>query len=148
MKNEMTYDETRNRLLNLLDCNNQMILTSKDGEEAKLSKSSIGKLMSEAAVKKSINNGFSRKQHYAAAAYIDKLFKISIKVLESPDKYNNPDVKAMHRFIAPIHNDIAYITIKETTEHGKRIYTIELVEIEKLEGKLEEAKFNSHIPHF
>jgi len=38
----------------------------------------------------------------------------------------------MHRFVAPLFGDnAAYITVKEATEHGKRIYSVELIEMRK-----------------
>jgi len=99
--------------------------------------------MSEAAVNKSIDNGFTRTQHYAAVSDIDYLFKKSVKLWERPDKYGNLDVVAIHRFAAQLFgNNVAFITVKEVREHGKKIYTAELIEIGKLEGKLEEAKSN------
>ena len=37
-------------------------------------------------------------------------------------------------------DNVAFITIKEATEQGKRIYSVELIEIGKLEGKVAEVK--------
>jgi len=122
------------RLENLIKSNNNqpIVIRSKDGEEAKLSKNSIQKLVSEDAIKKSVDNGFKREQHFAAVADIDNLFKNSVKVLSHPDRNNDPNIKAMHRFAAPLFGDnAAYITVKEATEHGKRIYSVELIEMGK-----------------
>jgi len=122
------------RLENLIKSNNNqpIVIRSKDGEEAKLSKNSIQKLVSEDAIKKSVDNGFKREQHFAAVADIDNLFKNSVKVLSHPDRNNDPNIKAMHRFAAPLFGDnAAYITVKEATEHGKRIYSVELIEMRK-----------------
>ena len=41
---------------------NPLIIKSKDGEEARLGRSSIGKLVSNAAAQKSMDNGFTREQ--------------------------------------------------------------------------------------
>ena len=115
--------------------NEPLVIKSKDGEEAKLSKTSIQKLVSNEAVQKSIRNGFKREQHYAAASDIDNLFRNSVKVLSRPDRNNDPNVKAIHKFAAPLFGDnLAYITVKEATEQGKRIYSVELIEMGKLEG--------------
>jgi hypothetical protein len=122
------------RLENLIKSNNNqpIVIRSKDGEEAKLSKNSIQKLVSEDAIKKSVDNGFKREQHFAAVADIDNLFRNSVKVLSHPDRNNDPNIKAMHRFAAPLFGDnAAYITVKEATEHGKRIYSVELIEMRK-----------------
>jgi hypothetical protein len=41
-------------------------------------------------------------------------------------------VKAIHKFSAPLFGDnMAYITVKEAAEQGKRIYSVELIEIRK-----------------
>ena len=37
-------------------------------------------------------------------------------------------------------DDVVYITVKESVLHGKRIYSVERIEIEKLAGILEEAR--------
>jgi hypothetical protein len=94
--------------------------------------------------KKSVNNGFTKEQHFAVVSDIDNLFRNSVKVLTHPDKSKDPNVKAMHRFAASLFgNNIAYITVKEATEQGKRIYTVELIEMGKLEGFLNEVKSKS-----
>jgi len=129
------------RLENLIKKNNNqpILIRSKDGEEAKLSKTSISKLVSGVAVEKSVANGFTADQHFAAAADIDNLFRNSVKVSTRPDRTGDQNVKAIHRFAAPLFGDYAaYITVKEATEQGKRIYTVELIEMGKLEGKLDE----------
>jgi len=127
---------------------NPLIIKSKDGEKARLGRSSIGKLTSNAAVQKSMDNGFTREQHYAAAADIDNLFRHSVKVLSRPDKSGDINV-TIHRFAAPLFDDnAAYITVKESVQHGKRIYSAELMEIKRLGGILEEAqdKSSTHFP--
>jgi len=128
------FKNAKIKLGNLIKSNNNQPITiiSKDGEEAKLSKTSIQKLVSNEAVQKSIRNGFRREQHYAAAADIDNLFRNSVKVLSRPDRNNDPNVKAIHKFVAPLYGDnAAYITVKEATEQGKRIYSVELIEMSK-----------------
>jgi hypothetical protein len=136
-ENGMNRKETVCKLLDLLknNGNKPLVIKSKSGEEARLGKKSINKLVSEEAIKKSVKNGFTREQHFFAAADICSLFRNSIKVSTRPDKSGDPNVKAMHRFSAPLfENDAAYITVKESTEHGSRIYTVELMEMGKLEG--------------
>ncbi len=121
--------------------NEPILIKSRDGEEAKLSKTSIGKLFSNPAIEKSMNNGFTREQHFAAVSDIDNLFANSVKVLTHPDKNGDPNIKAIHRFTTPLFGDnSAFITIKEATEQGKKIYAVELIGIGRLEGKLNEVK--------
>ena len=144
----MSQKEATVILNNLLGNNNQVILqNAESGEEVRLSKRSIGKLLSNAAEEKSIANGFERKQHYAAVSDIDNLFANSVKIMEHPDK-NNTNYVFIHRYVAPLYfdNSVAYITVKETREpkqSGKRIYSAELIEIKKLGGKLETVRKKS-----
>jgi len=118
------------------------IITSKDGIDARVSSNSIGKLVSGDAIRASKKSQkFTAKQHLAAAADIVDLFKNSIKIYEHPDIKNDPNIKGMYRFIAPLYNNnVAFITVKEATIQGNRIYSIELIELGRLEGKLEEIK--------
>ena len=135
----MTREEAKSRLLGLLDKDGALLLKNDDsGETAWLGKKSIEKMVSGAAVNKSEGNGFTAKQHYAVVSDIDRLFKGAIKILERPDKNGDPNV-FIHRFAAPIgFNDaVAYITVKEIRQHDrKKLYSVELIEIGKLEGTL------------
>lgn len=143
----MSFTDAKAKLLKLLGIVGTVILKNvKTGENARLSKSSIGKILSNEAVRKSMKNGFFREQHYAVASDIDHLFYNADKLFERPDKNNDKNVK-IHRYVAPIYfeENVVVITIKESTQHGKRIYTTELMEIKKLEGILEEAK-TAHFP--
>ena len=135
-KNGISRNDAVLKLVKLLKDNNNkpLVIKCENGEEARLSRSSIGKLVSSTATKKSIANGFTKEQHFVAAADIIHLFRISNKVLTHNDKNNDPNIVAIHRFTAPLfERNIAYITVKEATEHGKRIYSIELMEVGKLE---------------
>jgi len=146
-KNGTDRNNAIKRLIELIKDNNNnpvIVKNAKEGDEARISTNSIRKLVSEPAVKKSTANGFTKKQHFAAVADIDNLFRNSIKVLTHSDKNNDRNVKAMHRFVAPLFGDnAAFITIKEATEQGKRIYSVELIELGKLDGKVAEVK-SSH----
>jgi len=142
----MKYEESRQKLLNLLGVNSGIMLKNgNDGEEARLSKPSIGKLVSNTAVRKSMDNGFSREQHYAVVSDIDNLYSCASEVWNHPDKYGNTDV-VIHRLAAPLYfdNAVAYITVKESAHRGRKIYSAELMTIEKLGGILEGARSSSH----
>jgi hypothetical protein len=140
-QNGIGKKEATIRLKELIKNNGSKPLAIKniEGEEARLSGTSIGKLVSDAAVQKSIANRFTKEQHFAAAAYIDSLYKNSVKMLSHPDKNGYNDV-TIHRFASPLFgNNAAYITLKEVNEYGKRIYTVELVELGKLEGIIKKS---------
>jgi len=148
-KKGIGYDEARSKLIGLLGNDSQIMLrNAQNGDEVRLSKTSIGKMLSNAAVQKSINNGFTREQHYAVASDIDNLFVNSIKILEYTDKNGDPNL-FIHRYAAILYfsDAIAYITVRETKliKHkyvGKRIYSTEIIEIKKFEGILNVVKKN------
>lgn len=140
-KNGVSRDEARIKLTKSVGGQDRsMTLRNNDGEEVQLSNRSVGKMLSGAASGKSVSNGFTKEQHFAVAANIDDAFRNSIKLLEHPDKNGHPDI-IIHRFGAPLHfrDAIAYITIKESAQHGKKMYSIELMEIGKLGSTLEKA---------
>ena len=140
------YNKAKSKLLKLIEDNSEAILKN-SYEEVRLSKSSVGKLLSVPAVRKSLENGFTRAQHNAAAANIDLLFKNSTKMLSRQDRQGDLHVKAIHRYASPIFGDnAAFITVKETVEGGKKAYSIELILEKELEGKLEEADLTRLIP--
>jgi len=114
-----------------------LLVTSKDGHEARLNRDSIGKMLSNSAVKKSVDNGFTSKQHFAVVSDIENVYSNSVKVSSSPDRHGYPDV-TIHRLAVPLHfdNGAAYITVKETLQGGNRVHSLELIEIGRLERTL------------
>lgn len=102
-----------------------------------------GKLTSDVAMLKSRNNGFSREQHYAVAAKIADLWKNATLIEKRGDKNNDPNIKSIKRFAAPIVIDdkTNFVTMlaKESVEHGHRIYTIEMHELTTLRSILDES---------
>jgi len=117
-----------------------------DGEEVLLSKRSVKKLLSGAAAKKSVINGFTVEQHYAVAADIEDVFTRSVKILSRPDRDGN-QTTTIHQFTAPLHfkDAEAFMTVKEDTRFGKKMYSVELMEIKKPGGTLAEAREDSRV---
>jgi len=146
----ISYSEVRKRLSALLGGDSSITLKNDDdGETARFTKTSIGKITSNAAVQKSIENGFTREQHYAVVSDIAELFKKSLQIMVRPDSNGEAGI-FIHRYAVPLHFDdaVAYITIKESRQHGgKRIHTAEVIEIGKLGGMLEEARDKSPTLH-
>jgi NADH dehydrogenase/NADH:ubiquinone oxidoreductase subunit G len=105
------------------------------GITARIGSTQRSKIISTAALNKTLKNGFTAQQHNAAAAHIDKLWKHAEQIEEHPDKGNDANIKSVKRFAAPVifgeETGIAYLTVKESLEHGHRIYSIELQEIKK-----------------
>ena len=100
---------------------------------ARLSSTGAGKLISNAAVAKSIANGFTARQHNALAARIDALYENAILAEERPDLRGDVNIKSIRRFVCPVMfgktEAGAYITVKESVEHGNRIYSVEGIKI-------------------
>jgi len=150
-KNCMSREEARAKLKALIGGPYQRVLlmNDHDREEVILSNSSVRKMLSAAASGKSEVNGFTKEQHFAVAANIGNVFKNAIKLCKHADKNGHPDI-TIHRFAAPLYiNDaVAYITVKESTQHGKKMYSIELIKMEKLAGMLKELYDASHLGSF
>ena len=106
------------------------------GIEARLSSTGAGKLVSNKAVAKSVANGFTPAQHNALAAQIDRLYEGAILVEERPDRGGDINIRSIRRFLHPVRIGAAeagaYITVKESVEHGNRIYSVEGIRIAAL----------------
>jgi hypothetical protein len=121
------------------------------GITARIGSTQRSKIISTAALNKTLKNGFTAQQHNAAAAHIDKLWKYAEQTEEHPDKGNDANIKSIKRFATPVifgeETGIAYITVKESIEHGHRIYSIELQEIKKprLKGSTLEKRTTAEV---
>ena len=106
------------------------------GIEARLSSTGAGKIVSNKAVAKSVANGFTPAQHNALAAQIDRLYEGAILVEERPDRGGDINIRSIRRFLHPVRIGAAeagaYITVKESVEHGNRIYSVEGIRIAAL----------------
>ena len=106
------------------------------GISARLSSTGAGKLISNAATGKTQANGFSKEQHNALAAMIDELFENAYFVSSKPDDGGDKNIASIKRFVCPVTvadtEAGAYITIKESVQHGHRIYSVEGIKIEEL----------------
>lgn len=121
-----------------------------NGDIVTIGSTGINKLVSNAATRKSIGNGYTLKEHNTAAANIVKLFKDSV-LKETHDDYkvkngehsNIKDIRIYQVDYAVNGKPFSgKITVKETVQHGKKLYSIELMEIEKPEGMLEQPPNN------
>lgn len=105
------------------------------GMKAQVSSDGINKMISVKAVDKSINNGYTKEEHFASVENVINLYKISKLTQSEKPNNNSVDVIAYHKFIADFsinHKPTkAKITLRETFEAGNRIYSLELLELEK-----------------
>ena len=121
-----------------MDCLKEIVLkspfTSRSGLSARLSKRSLGKLISHAAVVSS----FSPEAHYTAAANIDKLFSNAIEPWRfalNPNK-DNTGLKSRRYLFSPLEFNgkitVVKITVKEYEGEDlqNKLYSIEAVGVE------------------
>ena len=119
-------ESTKQMLHNIAGKN---ITNAHDGRIAQVSKKNIGKMVSDKAIAKSVANGFSAMEHFNAVNDIESLYKNAIFKETTADKHGEIYLK-IHRYNAQFENANALITLKETTEHGNKIYTLELEGLE------------------
>lgn len=119
-------ESTKQTLHNIAGKN---ITNAHDGRIAQVSKKNISKMVSDKAIAKSVANGFSAMEHFNAVNDIESLYKNAIFKETTADKHGEIYLK-IHRYNAQFENANALITLKETTEHGNKIYTLELEELE------------------
>nr|WP_270965740.1 LPD23 domain-containing protein [Campylobacter upsaliensis] len=103
------------------------------GEKAILTNKGISKMLSDKAISKSVDNGFSREEHLRAVGVVDELFKRAKRAFSKRDEKDKN--LSIYRYNAPFKNANALMTLKEYKQNGKRIYSLEL-------ENLEAAKFN------
>jgi phage-related protein (TIGR01555 family) len=103
---------------------------------AQINSLQIDKITSNTAVQKSIENGFTRQEHFAVAENIKELFENAVLFDSRKDRDNDTNIKSIKTFIAPFkynnRTNYANMLLKESEEHGHRVYTLELQGIEKL----------------
>ena len=132
--------KTKNKLLSKIV--GQDITNANDGRIAQVSKKNIAKMLSDKAIAKSVNNGFSELEHIEAVKDIQELYTKS-KYLESSKDKSGAENLIIHRYTADIDNETkALITLKETIQgntKGNKIYTLELEGLENV-AKLESAQ--------
>jgi len=119
------------------------------GIMARLSSSAKGKLVSNKATGKSKANGFTHNQHNALAANIDRIYVESDLVSSRPDKHGDANIISIKRFSRKVvfgdKPAMAWITVKESRQHGHHIYSVEAIKLEALDRKVEVVSGNT--PH-
>lgn len=102
-----------------------------DGLEATVSNASLNKMLSLSAVGKSI----SPAAHMRAVANVDQLFRHAKRLETLPDRNNDPNILAVHRYYAPMVLDGRAVAVKMTVkelvpiDQGNRIYSVEAIEV-------------------
>lgn len=116
---------------------------------AQLSSSAKGKLISNKATGKSTANGYTREQHNALAANIDRIYCSAALVSSNPDRNGDANIVSIKRFATKVSFGdkfaVAWITVKESRQHGHHIYSVEAIKLETLDRKVEVVSGNA--PH-
>ena len=119
------------------------------GIAAQLSSSAKGKLVSNKATGKSTANGFTRNQHNVLAGNVGTLFETARLVGSRPDRSGDANVLSIKRFARDVRfgnqGAVAWMTIKESKQHGHHIYSVEAIKVEALDRKVEVVSGNT--PH-
>ena len=108
------------------------IQNTSTGITAQISRTSIKKMTSDKAIQKSLDNGFTKEQHFSAAQNIQELYKNAQHILTRGDDKNGDKAVILHEFISAIPNTqaAAKILVKESLDKDlRRIYTLELQEL-------------------
>ncbi len=104
------------------------------------------KIESNAAVRKSESNGFTRDEHNAVASLIEPLWRCAEPASSHPDGNGAPGV-SIHRFVSLAYlgerEVFPYLTLKQLNQDDSRIYSVELEKIETLEGTLKDRGLSS-----
>lgn len=93
-------------------------------------------MLSGEAFKKSLNNGFTKEEHFAASERIKELYEKSIFYIMEKARRESKDIKGYPKYITKINlngkNAQAFLTLEELIEHGNKIYSLELQELHPL----------------
>lgn len=98
---------------------------------ARVSRNSLDKMLSRSAVSKSE----TPQSHALAVANLDDLFARAIQGWSKPDRDSNQNIRAIHRFFAPIMHgqqmQLVKMTVKETADKPtpNSLYSVEAVEL-------------------
>ena len=114
---------------------NKEIVNKETGIIATISTKGLTKISSSKAVAKTIQNGFTRDEHFKVAQDLKSLFENS-KLREShADTKARDEIQAVHRFTKSLQINgsqaEAKITLFENNQAGNKIYSLELESLEK-----------------
>lgn len=133
----LSFKEAQNKVYNTLKrIIGSDIKNIDSGVVAQINEKGAKKIVSNEAIKKSISNGFSAKEHLSTAVKTPQLFTEAIFFGRFDDIKNNQDSVKILRFAKNINingkNAVAIITAKESLDKDlRRIYSVELDELRK-----------------
>ena len=106
------------------------LLNELEGHTAQINSRQRGKMTSDVARDKSVANGFTDAEHYAAAAGAGKAWRWAAHVGNFPDSKHGDPNTTIDRYVAPIRiadkDAYAWLTAK-LGRSGRRLYSLELL---------------------
>ena len=117
---------TRARAIVALDAlAGRELVINETGIKAAINSEQRNKIVSNRALGKSLRNGYSSRQLFSVAAVMDKAWEKASLAEILGDRARDKNILSIRRFETPMLLDgegaIAYITAKESAEHGNRI---------------------------
>ena len=109
---------------------NKEITNINTQEVATLTNKGIRKMTSDKAIAKSVANGFEPAEHFKAVEQVTKLFEKATKATSYTDPTDTN--LTIHRYNAPFENANALLTLKEYMQDGKRMYSLELENLDAI----------------
>lgn len=114
---------------------NKDITNKETGKVARITDKERNKISSEKALKKSLENGFTKEQHYKTGEHIKELFESANLRETHADSKGRPNIKEVYRFEKDLIIDnkeaVAKITMFEKIEGNNKIYSLELEGLSK-----------------
>ena len=118
----------------LKDVLNKDITNKQTGMVGRISSTGMNKISSTKALNKSLENGFTKEEHYKAGEHIKQLFETAKLREKHADSKGRPNIAQVYRFERPLVIDnkeaIAKITMFEKIEGNNRVYSLELESLE------------------
>ncbi len=135
LRQAFTFDEARHAAKAF---QGKDLTNAATGMKARVSRNSLDKMLSGKAVGKSE----SASTHSMAVANADRLFVNATYGWSKPDRSDDPNIRGVHRFFAPMEiggrAKLVKLTVKESAREDRSspLYTVEAVELnENLPGK-------------
>ena len=136
---KFTIAEARQAIRNQNKAHPNGCTNRQTGHVAFINGRQINEMTNEEGMAKTKNNGFSFYEHLHAVAHVPTLYEGATLVRDDPDtKHGDPHVRIL-RYAAPIVIErpdgpieaTAWLTVKTSEQHGNRVYSLELLELEE-----------------
>ena len=136
IKDTFSFPNLRDMLKNKLSFILKKDITNKEtGLTGIITEAERNKISSSKAVNKSIQNGFSKEEHFKVAEDIKNIFENASLIQKHNDYKNRKNILAVYRFSKSVNINNkeanAKITLLEKMEGKNKIYTIELDSLDR-----------------